>query len=113
MQLARAASAFRAAKAELAEVTRMRRNALERERYATRVWQARAAALSAARIRELASNVVAPKPRHYSARMTTGGAAPGNRFNAAWHEAQISTAKMQVREAAERLRDARARAARS
>jgi hypothetical protein len=92
-------------------VTRVRRNALERERYSIRVGQARAAALSAARSRELASNAFAPKPRHYSARMTTGGSAPRNRFDAAWHEAQINTAKMQVREATERLRDARARTA--
>ena len=43
--------------------------------------------------------------------MTTGGSAPRNRFDAAWHESQINTAKMQVREATERLRDARARTA--
>jgi hypothetical protein len=75
-QLVRAVAVVRERRAALSEARRVRRNALERQRYDNRTAPARVA-----RARAALPNFAPRNPRYNSTRMSTGGAAPRRRFN--------------------------------
>lgn len=93
-QLAQALAVVPVRRAELAEARRVRRNALQRQRYADRTAPARAAA----RAQALAArpNFVSRNPRYHSTRMSTGGHAPRRHFDAEFHRAQIRSATVRL-----------------
>ena len=105
-QLVRAVAVVRERRAALSEARRVRRNALERQRYDNRTAPARVA-----RARAALPNFAPRNPRYNSTRMSTGGAAPRRRFDAEFHRAQLRIASVELESALDEVTYLRARLA--